>query len=481
MTYAYDNYVQLPTVDLYDTQMMAMAINAAKDMYDRGQQQIKDFYKEYGDFISPFSRDMDRYGQMMGNVRNLINDAYARGIDLARSPEGRALIQRAVYSVDPGEYNRMRTNAKLGFEYLKNVEEAKAKGEFDQDYENWLLDRTNGGPGSINEFSSAGGAMWNRPGPGRYKDANTLVSPLFEGMKDEYIPGLDPTGQYDYKGVSRERRAGILSANLGALLKTQNGRYLYERSKEKFRQQYGYEPSESEALTQYQNDLLDASNRFEYRDRTENKDWVRQRESQIRMSEDKQRTENDAWLHRQNNESDYDWETKKLMDTDRDKKISEEERKTYVSTGGASSDKDYNIIIDSAKNPGSPLQYDKNDPYKAKIAPIDGSIKFYQETKTGSEDMFYAIPNDVAEGVIFRVENNNIVPMKRGEMNGDTPWYNPWGDPEGSDQVTFVPSGNVITLKDKDGNKQSFIYGTIQATGETALMKVKSNRRNYNK
>jgi hypothetical protein len=292
---------------------------------------------------------------MIGGVRDAINQMYANGIDPLRSAEGRAIVARLTNSVNPAEFNRMRTNAKLGFEYLQQVEEAKAKGEFDQDYENWLLNTENGGPGAFNDFSSAGGAMWNRPGPGRYKDANTLVSPLFEGMKDEYIPGLDPTGQYDYKGVSRERRSNILSANLGALLKTQNGRYLYERSKERFRQQYGYEPSESEALTQYQNDLLDASNRFEYRDRTENKDWARRRESQIRMYEDKQRTENDAWLHRQNNESDYDWETRKLMDTNRDKKISKEERKAYVSAGGASSDKDNNIIIDSAKNPGSPL------------------------------------------------------------------------------------------------------------------------------
>lgn len=480
MVYAYDQALQLPTVDLYDTQMMAMAINAAKDMYDRGQQQVKDFYKEYGDFISPFSRDMDRYGQMMGNVRNLINDAYSRGIDLARSPEGRALIQRAVYSVDPGEYNRMRTNAKLGFEYLKNVEEAKAKGEFDQDYENWLLDRTNGGPGSINEFSSADGAMWNRPGPGRYKDANTLVSPLFEGMKDEYIPGLDPTGQYDYKGVSRERRAGILSANLGALLKTQNGRYLYERSKEKFRQQYGYEPSEDEALTQYQNDLLDASNRFEYRDRTENKDWARQRESQIRMSEDDHRTANDIRAYERKAETDYDWDTKKLMDTDRDKKISEEERKTYVSTGGASGDKDYNIVADSAKNPGSPLQYDPNDPYKSKVAPVDGRIEFHTESKKGAADMFYTIPNDIAEQVLVRQRGDQLFTITRGEMNGDKPWYNPWGDPEGSDQVVFVPSGNVETFEIK-GQKHAFMHGTINATGEKVLMRVKSNRRNYNK
>jgi hypothetical protein len=35
MVYALDNWIQLPTRDLYDTNMMAMAINAAKDMYDK--------------------------------------------------------------------------------------------------------------------------------------------------------------------------------------------------------------------------------------------------------------------------------------------------------------------------------------------------------------------------------------------------------------------------------------------------------------
>lgn len=37
MIYAYDDYVQMPTKDLYDTAVMKMAIEAAKDMYDKGE------------------------------------------------------------------------------------------------------------------------------------------------------------------------------------------------------------------------------------------------------------------------------------------------------------------------------------------------------------------------------------------------------------------------------------------------------------
>ena len=477
MIYAYDDWVQAPTQSLYDTQMMAMAVNAAKDMYEKGQEQIKDFYTKYGDFMSPFSKDMERYGQMVGGVRNAINQMYANGIDPLRSAEGRAIVARLTNSVNPAEFNRMRTNAKLGFEYLQQVEEAKAKGEFDQDYENWLLDKTNGGPGAFNDFSSAGGAMWNRPGPGRYQDQNTMVSPLFDHMQDEFI---DSDGQYDYSGVSRDRRALILQANLGALLKTPNGRYHYELAKQEAARRLGRTPTESEALTFYQDQLLDASDRFEHRTRTENKDWARRRDSQLRMAEDDHRTANDIRAYERKAETDYDWETRKLMDTDRDKKVSEEERKTYVSTGGASSDKDYNIIADSAKNPNTPLQYDPNDPYKSKVAPIDGRIEFHTESKKGAADMFYTIPNDVAEQVLVRQKDGQLFTITRGEMNGDKPWYNPWGDPEGSDQVVFVPSGNVETFE-VNGKKYAFMHGTINATGEKVLMRVKSNRRKYNK
>lgn len=36
MVYAYDKSLPMPVADLYDTQIMAMAVNAAKDMYEKG-------------------------------------------------------------------------------------------------------------------------------------------------------------------------------------------------------------------------------------------------------------------------------------------------------------------------------------------------------------------------------------------------------------------------------------------------------------
>jgi hypothetical protein len=100
---------------------------------------------------------------MVGGVKSVLDEAYAKGIDLLGSPEGRMIVQRLTNSIDPAEYNRMRTNAKVGFEYLDAIEKAKAKNEFNEEFENWSLQ--NGGPGLFNEFSSKNGAMWNRPAP----------------------------------------------------------------------------------------------------------------------------------------------------------------------------------------------------------------------------------------------------------------------------------------------------------------------------
>ena len=295
MIYAYDQALQLPTVDLYDTQMMTMAVNAAKDMYDRGQQQLKDFYKEYGDFMSPFAKDMERYGQMIGNVRNLINDAYARGIDLARSPEGRALIQRAVYSVNPAEYNRMRTNAKVGFEYLDAIEKAKAKNEFNQAFEDWTLSKDNGGPGSFNEFSSAGGAMWNRPAPYTYQDLNQFTGHIFDKMDDSFIETRDG---FDYYGVTREERAKALTQHLSGLLSQPLGRFHYENSKAAYEAMLGRKLSDDEAMKYWQRDILDSTKEYEHRNRKAN-DFVL----------DDYRTNNDIRAHRANAAIDHYYKT----------------------------------------------------------------------------------------------------------------------------------------------------------------------------
>lgn len=112
MIYAGDQWIQYPVKDLYDTQIMAMSIAAAKDMYEKGQKRLDDFYDKYGDFMSPFAKDMDRYKEIVNGVNDVINNAYANGIDPLRSPEGRALVAQAIRSVNPAEINAMKANAK---------------------------------------------------------------------------------------------------------------------------------------------------------------------------------------------------------------------------------------------------------------------------------------------------------------------------------------------------------------------------------
>jgi hypothetical protein len=70
---------------------------------------MKEFNKEYGDFLSPIAADMDWYAKnVTGAVRDKINDLYARGIDPLRSSEGRAAISMFLNSIDTAGIAKVR-------------------------------------------------------------------------------------------------------------------------------------------------------------------------------------------------------------------------------------------------------------------------------------------------------------------------------------------------------------------------------------
>ena len=50
MIYGQDEPVALPVMDLYDTGMMQMYVNAARDQYLQARDDQKEFLKTYGDF-----------------------------------------------------------------------------------------------------------------------------------------------------------------------------------------------------------------------------------------------------------------------------------------------------------------------------------------------------------------------------------------------------------------------------------------------
>lgn len=128
MIYAYDKAAQIPLVDLYDTQMMLAEVAAAKDMYEKGLEQMKDFRKEYGDLMFSDPSAQEYYNREF-NVGDFVNNLYANGIDPTRSMEGRALLSRWVNSRPYGNLNILKQADVNRKAYLESI--AKAGDAYD--------------------------------------------------------------------------------------------------------------------------------------------------------------------------------------------------------------------------------------------------------------------------------------------------------------------------------------------------------------
>ena len=279
MVYAYDQWAQMPVKDLYDTQVMAMAINAAKDMYDKGEQRMKDFYKEYGDFMSPIQKDMDWYNQnVTGRVRDVINNMYANGIDPLRSAEGRAAVAQLIYSMPTGDIAKVRQSAEAAKEYIKNRGAMQAKGLWNPDYERAIL---NGG--SLEDWDTMNGGVWTRTAPSEYQDLNQYTSHIFDNLKDSYI-GTDKN-HYDWYGVTENDLYKSLTPDkLGGLLNTDLGRFHYSNAIRDLAAQGNLNPSDAEKMEQFRKNIVAANHERIHQDRKINELWKMQQEHNSRMS-----------------------------------------------------------------------------------------------------------------------------------------------------------------------------------------------------
>lgn len=206
MIYANDQWIQLPTRDIYDTSIMMASINAAKDMYEKGVQQVKDFQKDYGDFISPIEQDMDWYNKNVTNkVEDTINSLYDQGIDPLRSQQGRATIQRLINSIPVGTVNKMRQSAKGAEEFLRNKARLQASGKYDEQLDNMF-----GGPG-LEGWSTLNDGIWNRNSPLEYQTLQEFIHPSFATIKPHLLTKqeVESRGQkydpkFEYTGITEQ-------------------------------------------------------------------------------------------------------------------------------------------------------------------------------------------------------------------------------------------------------------------------------------
>lgn len=245
MVYAYDQWAQLPVKDLYDTQIMLAAVNAAKDMYEKGEQAIKDFRKDYGDFMSPLSSDMDWYNQNF-NVADKLGEIYSRGGDPLRNQADRAEIYRWINSRPYAQYNQKRQAAEDVNAYKKSRDALIKAGMYNPEYERQML-----GGQLLEEWDGSLG-NWTATSASPYLDYEQKYGHLFDKMGFEY----DEEESKKHPGMNvmtknKARMRDILSSSIPDLKNDPQYKYDLDRTYKQILQN-NPDMSANEAMTKAQ-------------------------------------------------------------------------------------------------------------------------------------------------------------------------------------------------------------------------------------
>lgn len=266
MVYSRDQWIQLPVRDLYDSQIMLASINAARDMYEKGQQQIKEFQKDYGDFYSPIQKDMDWYNKnIIQGSRDLINNLYDNGEDPLRSSSGRAKISRWLNNIPTGDINKLKMGSKIAQEYLKNRAMLEAQNKYNDDFEKYI----NGGK-SIENWDTLKDGMWTRQSPSEFTTLKAATENWFNNRtphaltKDDVIGfGMPYDKNYDYTGYTYKDLTNVASKNTPGWIGSPIANYYRHIAKQQLLNEGIKSPTNAQVETRLQQNVADA-----------NKEWI---------------------------------------------------------------------------------------------------------------------------------------------------------------------------------------------------------------
>ena len=266
MVYSRDQWIQLPVRDLYDSQIMLASINAARDMYEKGQQQVKDFQKDYGDFYSPIQKDMDWYNKnVINGSKDVINSLYDKGIDPLRSAEGRAAISRFVNNIPTGDINKLKMGSKIAQEYLRNRAMLEAQNKYNDDFEKYI----NGGK-SIEDWDTLKDGVWTRQSPSEFTTLKAATENWFNNRtphaltKDDVASfGMPYDKNYDYTGYTYKDLTNVASKNTPGWIGSPIANYYRHIAKQQLLNEGVKDPTNAQVETRLQQNVADA-----------NKEWI---------------------------------------------------------------------------------------------------------------------------------------------------------------------------------------------------------------
>lgn len=248
MIYSYDKAAQIPLMDLYDTQMILASVNAARDMYEKGLQQMKDFRDKYGDLMFSDPSAQQWYNNEF-NIPGFVNSLYEQGIDPVRSSEGRARLNQYINSRNYGGLNNLRqwdANKKL---YDESA--AKAGENYDPEFEAWRLGydprtfRMVNPDGTMNPFLATSVTP--------YTNLHDLVHPTFSAIKPHLLNadqvksrGYEYDPRYDYEGVTEDDMRKAMEEYMPGV--RNNTSYMYQRylAKQDLIREGNSDPTESQ-------------------------------------------------------------------------------------------------------------------------------------------------------------------------------------------------------------------------------------------
>ena len=266
MVYSRDQWIQLPVRDLYDSQIMLASINAARDMYEKGQQQVKDFQKDYGDFYSPIQKDMDWYNKnVINGSKDVINSLYDKGIDPLRFAEGRAAISRFVNNIPTGDINKLKMGSKIAQEYLRNRAMLEAQNKYNDDFEKYI----NGGK-SIEDWDTLKDGVWTRQSPSEFTTLKAATENWFNNRtphaltKDDVASfGMPYDKNYDYTGYTYKDLTNVASKNTPGWIGSPIANYYRHIAKQQLLNEGVKDPTNAQVETRLQQNVADA-----------NKEWI---------------------------------------------------------------------------------------------------------------------------------------------------------------------------------------------------------------
>ena len=228
MIYGYEQPVQYNPVEVFNPvtanmvlQSMGQYADVLQREHERALQEEKEFLKEYGDFSSPVNGATEAYYNLgVGNVKKALDIAYANGVDLTRSQEGRAVLNRIINSAKVGKMNELKQQKEAYEQFQKAANEALQKGDATPEYIDALIKQH-----GLDNFTAMTGNEvnpWTLTSIPKYEGLDEFSDRIFDPIKNTY---LETEGAFDYTGVGTKQMQSALAVNLPNYLNTPSGRY----------------------------------------------------------------------------------------------------------------------------------------------------------------------------------------------------------------------------------------------------------------